>query len=100
MNPTKTPEACTSLADIRSEIDRLDRDIVRLLASRQAYVLAAAQFKRSEAEVTAPDRVEQVVANVRCIAEAEGADADIVERVYRELIAAGTHAERKAWRQR
>ena len=100
MNPNIAPEACASLADIRTEIDRLDRDIVRLLAARQAYVLAAAQFKRSEAEVKAPDRIEQVVANARRIAEAEGADADIVERVYRELIAAGTDAERRVWRQR
>jgi isochorismate pyruvate lyase len=100
MNPNIAPEACASLADIRTQIDRLDRDIVRLLAARQAYVLAAAQFKRSEAEVKAPDRIEQVVANARRIAKAEGANADIVERVYRELIDAGTDAERRVWRQR
>lgn len=88
------PAHCASLADVRREIDRLDRDIVRLLAERGQYVLAAARFKRNEAEVQAPDRVEQVIANVLRLAEAEGAIPDVVERGYRALIAAYTDAER------
>jgi isochorismate pyruvate lyase len=94
MTPPIPPAHCASLADVRREIDRLDRDIVRLLAERGRYVLAAAAFKRNEAEVQAPDRVEQVVANVLRLAEAEGAIPDVVERGYRALIAAYTDAER------
>ena len=94
MTPSLSPAQCTSLADVRREIDRLDQGIVRLLAERGRYVLAAAQFKRNEAEVRAPDRVEQVVANVLRLAAAEGAMPDVVERGYRALIAAYTDAER------
>ena len=95
----KSPMDCESLADVRAEIDRLDERIVGLLAQRGSYVLAAARFKRSEAEVSAPQRVEQVIARVRAMAQTQGASPDVVERVYRELIAAFTDAERTHWRQ-
>jgi isochorismate pyruvate lyase len=99
MASDKLPADCQSLAEIRAQIDRLDESIVGLLATRGSYVLAAAKFKRNEAEVTAPQRVEQVIARVRAMALAQGASAEVVERVYRELIAAFTDAERVHWRQ-
>lgn len=37
-----TPGACASLAPVRAEIDRLDDQIVPLLAKRGGYVLAVA----------------------------------------------------------
>ncbi|MEI6733104.1 MAG: chorismate mutase [Comamonadaceae bacterium] len=99
MTSDKSPAGCQSLAEIRAQIDQLDQAMVELLARRGSYVLAAARFKRSEAEVTAPQRVEQVIARVRALAQAQGTSADVVERVYRELIAAFTDAERAHWRQ-
>ncbi|HMO47265.1 MAG TPA: chorismate mutase [Rubrivivax sp.] len=92
-----TPEACESLAQLRAEIDRIDAQIVPLLAERGAYVLAAARFKKSGEEVRAPQRVEQVIARVRALAEAHGAMPDVVERIYRELIEAFTEAEHRRW---
>jgi isochorismate pyruvate lyase len=89
-------EACRSLAELRHEIDRLDDVIVRLLAARGHYVLAAARFKHSAVEVQAPDRVEQVIARVRAAALREGGLPDVVERGYRALIAAYTDAEHVA----
>ena len=87
-----TPEACESLAQVREQI-------VRLLAERGGYVLAAARFKASAAEVRAPQRVEQVIARVRALAERQGAMPDVVERIYRELIEAFTEAEHRRWSQ-
>lgn len=98
MNEAKSPDACTSLADIRAEIDRLDRDIVARLAQRQRYVVAAARFKGSAAEVRAPDRVEQVVAQVRRLAQDHGASPDVIEQVYRQLIAGMTELEQQHWK--
>ena len=77
---------CANLEEIRANIDRLDREIVRLLAERGKYVVQAARFKKTQADVQAPARVEQVVANVRRLAEEYGAPADVVERGYRILI--------------
>jgi isochorismate pyruvate lyase len=93
----KTPEQCESLAEVREEIDRLDAQIVQLLAERGGYVLAAARFKANPAEVRAPQRVEQVIARVRALAAAQGAIPDVVERTYRALIEAFTEAEQRHW---
>lgn len=97
MEPNRTPQQCESLAQVRAQIDRIDERIVQLLAERGGYVLAAARFKSSAAEVRAPQRVEQVVARVRALAEAQGGLPDVVERVYRELIEAFTEAEQRHW---
>ncbi|MBA2277307.1 MAG: chorismate mutase [Chloroflexia bacterium] len=78
---------CQSLDEVREQIDRIDRQLVALLAERSGYVLQAAAFKRTAADVAAPRRVEQVVARVRHLAMAEGVDADLVEQVYRTMIA-------------
>ena len=94
---TTNPDQCESLAQVREQIDRIDAQIVQLLAERGGYVLAAARFKRSAAEVRAPQRVEQVIARVRALAEQRGAMPDVVERIYRELIEAFTDAEQRHW---
>ena len=100
MEPIKTPQQCESLEQVRAGIDRLDAQIVRLLAERGAYVLAAARFKHSADAVRAPQRVEQVVARVRALAEQQGAMPEVVERIYRALIEAFTDAEQRHWSQR
>jgi chorismate mutase-like protein len=78
---------CTSLDEVRSAIDAVDRQLVKLLAERRGYVLQASRFKKTEGDVRAPARVEQVIGKVRGLAEAEGIEPDLVEAVYRELIA-------------
>jgi len=87
--------ACNSLEDVRAEIDRVDRQIVCLLAERGGYVKQAAHFKKTTEEVRAPARVEQVIAKVRTLAEELGANPMVTERVYRAMIAAFIEAERQ-----
>jgi len=79
---------------VRAAIDRIDRDLVRLVAERGRWVDAAAGFKRTEAEARAPARVEQVVANAGRSAAAFGADPAVVEATYRAMIAAFVERER------
>lgn len=93
------PDECHTLDQVRAEIDRLDEQIVRLMAERGGYVLAAARFKSSAAEVRAPQRVEQVIARVRALAQQHGALPEVVERTYRTLIEAFTDAEQRRWQQ-
>lgn len=80
--------AAANLQEVRERIDALDERIVRLLAERFAYAGQAAGFKKSAAEVPAPERVEQVIARVREIASENGAPAGVVEQVYRALTGA------------
>jgi len=83
----KTAPDCNSMAEIRVEIDRLDRDLVALLAQRASYIDRAAEIK---AEVDMParieDRVEEVVRNVRRHALDQGLPPDLIEKFWRRLI--------------
>ena len=67
-----------SLADIRGAIDRIDEQIVALLAERGRYVKDAARFKRDAFQVF--DRV------VR-LAHEQGAYPEVVEACYRTMVA-------------
>lgn len=89
----KPAAACESLDEVRAQIDRIDRRMVALLAERSAYVLRAASFKKSHADVPAPQRAEEVVRKVKGLAAELGAHPTVVERVYREMIAAFIEAE-------
>ncbi|MEW6677699.1 MAG: chorismate mutase [Pseudomonadota bacterium] len=86
-------KACNNLAEVRVEIDRLDRQIVSLLAQRGGYVKQAARFKTTPGDVRAPKRVEQVIIKVTDLADELGASPIIVERVYRAMIAGFIDAE-------
>jgi len=84
---------CNSLEEVRANIDRIDRQIVALLAERGAYVQQAARFKKTTDDVKAPQRVEQVIAKVTALAGELGADPSVTERVYRAMISAFIDAE-------
>ncbi len=58
-------KCCASLADVRANIDRIDKAIVALMAERGQYVAEAGRFKADPAAVSAPARVEAIIAKVR-----------------------------------
>jgi isochorismate pyruvate lyase len=83
----KRPDQCETMADIRAEIDRVDRELVRLFAERTGYIDRAAAIKgplQMPARIT--PRVEEVVANVRAEAEAHRLPPDLIEKLWRRLI--------------
>lgn len=83
----RKPADCSTMAEIRAEIDRLDEDLVRLFAERAGYIDRAAEIK---AQVDLParigSRVEEVVQNVRGHAQTHGLPPDVVEKLWRRLI--------------
>ncbi len=86
---------CKDLNEVRENIDRIDRDIVKLISERSRFVSQAAGFKKTKEDVEAPKRVEVVIARVRNLAEFEGVDPDIVENVYRTMISCFINFELK-----
>jgi isochorismate pyruvate lyase len=83
----KRPSECSSMADIRAQIDRLDEDLVRLFGERAAYIDRAAEIKAAvDLPARIESRVEEVVANVRRHAAAYGLPPDLVEKLWRRLI--------------
>lgn len=95
-----TPQAaggtcCATLGEVRTNIDRIDRQMVALIAERGSYVREAARFKANPQAVEDKGRVEQIIAHLRTLAAEDGAPPDVVEATYRALIAAYTDEERR-----
>jgi len=86
-------DRCKSLNEVRENVDKIDREIVALLAERGALVSQAASFKKTTDEVKAPNRVEQVISKVTALAQEQGANPKVVESVYRAMISAFIEAE-------
>lgn len=94
-----TPDQCQNMADIRAEIDRLDRQVIALLGQRFAYVKAASKFKTSETTVKAPDRVQAMLQQRRVWAEEAGLNGDAIAALYRDLVNHFIAEELKHWQQ-
>jgi isochorismate pyruvate lyase len=86
---------CKNIDEVRANIDRIDREIVKLLSERSKYVGQAAKLKKSTQDVKAPNRVEEVISKVRALASEYGLDPEIVESVYRTMIACFIEHEMK-----
>jgi isochorismate pyruvate lyase len=83
----RPPAQCADLAQVRVEIDRVDKALVDLIAERFGYVERAWQLKldaRQEANV--PWRNQQVIDKVRARADERGVPPDIVEALWRQMI--------------
>jgi isochorismate pyruvate lyase len=93
-------KCCASLQEVRGNIDRIDREIIRLMAERGRYVAEAGRFKANPAAVSAPTRVEEIIAKVRKIAAEDGLAENVAEAAYRAMIAAFEDYERAEWTRR
>lgn len=83
---TTAPEHCRDMAELRAEIDRLDRELVAMLAERQRYIERAAEIKQDRNVVRDEARIEDVVTKVLVAARKAGLDPKIAEPVWRTLI--------------
>jgi len=92
-----TPHNCQTMDQVREEIDRLDRILVKLVAERQGYIEAAGRIKQRADEVRLPWRIEDVVAKVVAEAEKQGLSKRIAEPVWRELIDRCIDHEHEYW---
>lgn len=83
---------CANLAEVRSNIDRLDDDIVRLIAERAMYVKDAARFKADAFQVSAPARQAEVFEKARALAQRHDLGFEnldqVVDATYRAMVAA------------
>ena len=80
-------EECRTMAELRAQIDQLDRALIDLLVQRASYIDRAIALKPNEGLPARIDtRVEEVIANVRATAEARGLDPDLAEDLWRRII--------------
>ena len=86
-----------TLAEIRTEIDRIDHAIIRAIGERKQYVMAAAAFEKSAAEVAAKERFAAMLETRRQWAEQERLDPGAIEKLYRDLVAHFIAEEQAHW---
>lgn len=89
---------CNNLDEVRENIDRIDNEIIKLIAERGTFVVQASAFKKNEEGVRDTSRVEKVIARVREKADLYGASPDMVEAIYREMISRFINMEMKEFK--
>ncbi|MBN2870863.1 MAG: chorismate mutase [Campylobacterales bacterium] len=86
-------EECQSLEEVREYIDRLDDQIVELIAARNGYVKQAAKFKHSIDEIKGKERMETVMDRVRMRAMELGVSPNLLTTLYTIMIDEMVEAE-------
>ena len=83
----RQPAQCADLAQVRVEIDRVDKALVALIAERFGYVERAWQLKlEAGEEANVPWRNQQVIDKVRAHAGERGVPPDLIEALWRQMI--------------
>ncbi len=93
----KKASQCADMSEIRTEIDRIDRQVISLLAERYGFVKAASQFKKSPDQVKAQSRFDAMLKERRAWAEEQGLSPDLIEKIYRDLVTWFISEEMKHW---
>jgi isochorismate pyruvate lyase len=79
-------KTCHTLEEARKEIDKLDEEIVKLIAKRNAYIKQIAHFKTSVEEVKAQDRIEDVINRARALAIEYDLNPNLINDLYVRMI--------------
>jgi isochorismate pyruvate lyase len=88
MTEALPPQDCTTMADVRTGVDDVDRQIVALIARRFGYMDAAARIKPDREAVRDEWRKADVKAKVDAAAGTAGIDRALLSRLYEDLIEA------------
>ena len=82
-----------TLDDYRSEIDRIDREIIRLLQERQMFSTKIGETKRARGvSIYAPDREEALLRKLEGLA-GESLPSKAIRTIYREIISLSIGAQ-------
>lgn len=95
----KTPNECSDMNDIRTEIDRIDQEIIELMGKRFKYVICAAKFKTSEDAVRAPERFNALLRQQHVWVEKNGLNPEVIEKLYSDLVTYFMEEEMNEWKQ-
>ncbi len=82
----KSAKSCRSLAEIRDQIDRIDRALMKLMAERSGFVRRAAQLKLRREDVFDPARINDVIAHAKREAKKLGLDPKAAEQAFRAMV--------------
>ena len=82
----KSPSQCRNLVDIRAAVNAIDRDLVRLLAKRQKYALAALQFKNDRKSIGDPRHRKAMFAQRKMWAAPGQLNPRMVQKIFQAVV--------------
>ena len=91
------PNQCTDMNDIRTAIDKIDNDIVKLISKRSQYVQEASKFKKDETAVKDSIRVTKVINSKKELALKYGASPELIGDIYKMMIDFFIEEELNEW---
>jgi len=92
------PNECQDMGDIRSAIDELDNNILKLMSQRLEYVKEASRFKKDETDVRDANRVTAVIESKKKLAIEYGLSPELVANIYELMIANFIEEELVEWK--
>ena len=86
---------CSSLGEIRNNIDSIDKEIVSLLVKRGKYVQQAAKFKSDYSNIEDKKRIKDIIDKVTSYSRELKFDPTVIEKIYSFLIEVYIQFEKK-----
>jgi len=86
MTEIRDPADCTTMTEVRTGVDDVDRQITSLLKRRFGFMDAAARIKPDRSAVRDEWRKADVLAKVDAAAAELGVDRALAARIYEDLI--------------
>ncbi len=84
---------CKTLDETREEIDKVDEQIITLIAKRNNYIKQIAHFKTSIEEVKAEERISAVISRAREQAISLELSPNLINDLYVRMIDAMVESE-------
>lgn len=94
------PKACQTLGHIRTAVNLIDRQIIRLLGKRTQYARAAFSFKTDMKSIGQPAHRKILFAQRKVWAKQYGSDPRMVEKIYQAIVAESKRMHLAAYRAR
>ena len=94
------PKECQDMGDIRSAIDELDNNIIKLMSKRLEFVREASRFKKDEKAVRDINRVREVVESKKRLAIEHNLPPELIGKIYEMMIDSFIEEELDEWNRR
>ena len=96
-SPTKLPEDCSTMREVREGVDATDRELMALLDRRFGYMRAAARIKQDRATVRDEARKTAVIDAAADLAAQAGLPREAIADLWERLVEASIAYELIEW---
>jgi isochorismate pyruvate lyase len=82
----KAPSECRNLTDIRTAVNSIDRELIKLLGRRARYALAALTFKHDRKDIADPAHRRKMFAQRRQWAKRPHLNPRMIDRIFQAIV--------------